>query len=310
MPHKILSFGEILWDLLPDGPVLGGAPFNLAYRLAELGEHALIASRVGDDDLGSSALIAAQKLGVDTSLVQSDPDRPTGTVEVKLSGGEPEFRIVSGVAFDWIELTAGLDDAAAGADCICFGSLSQRAEISRKTIQTLLYCHLKVLTFCDINLRRDCYSADTVEDSLLRADIFKLNETEVPEVSAILFDEQLSPQTFARQVLEQFNPRTVLVTLGERGVLAVTGNTDPVYVPGYRVQVVDTVGSGDAFSAGFLHRFLAGDTLAGSCDFGCRLGALVSARKGGTAAVEQQALESFGKEEEKIADPRFREYGV
>ena len=308
MPKPVLCFGEILWDLFPDGPVLGGAPFNLAYRLAERGETVRMASRVGTDELGVCALRQARELGVDVSLIQTDPARPTGTVRIKLAGGEPDYMIVPDVAYDRIELTDSLADAAADAVCLCFGTLAQRAEDSRRTLESLLYLQLGVLTFCDINLRRDCYSAETVSDSLLRADILKLNREETLLLSGMLFDEKYDPMDFGNAVLDQLNPKIVLITLGEQGVLGLSEEAPPVYAPGYKVRVADTVGSGDAFSAGFLHRYLAGDSLARACDFGCRLGALAATQSGGTGGLTPQMISELVDSAERLEDSRYSQY--
>jgi fructokinase len=308
MAKPILCFGEILWDLLPAGPVLGGAPFNLAFRLAERGEHAIIASRVGCDELGFQARNTARELGVDTSLIQTDEGRPTGTVKITLRGGEPDYKIIRGVAYDAIEMTAAINDAATSAGCICYGTLAQREEASRHALESMLYLNLGVLTFCDINLRKECFTAATVHDSLLRADILKLNELEVKALGRLLFKEQLQPVQFAFRVLDTMSPRIVLITLGEKGVLALPGEKVPVYVPGYKVDVVDTVGSGDAFSAGFLHRYLAGDSLERACDFGCRLGALAARHAGPTARVESEQITGLHSVAGRVSDIRFEQY--
>ncbi len=300
MPAKILCFGEILWDLLPDGPVLGGAPFNLAFRLAERGERVRFVSRVGDDTLGSQALEQAKNLGVDTSLVQVCRDKPTGTVEISLDRGEPDFFIVPDVAYDGIELTEELQQVATEADCICYGSLCQRSEKSRSTLLALLENSGTIKKFCDINLRNDCYSERAVLDSVGSAKILKLNRDEVDVVSRMVFGEKQSPEVFAEQVSQKFDVQTTVITLGNRGALATPASGQKNYVPGYQVEVQDTVGSGDAFSAGFLQCYLSGKPLARCCDFGCLLGALSAARKGGTGRVSDGEISALAVSAKRV----------
>ena len=138
MSGHVLVVGEILWDLLPGGPVLGGAPFNMAFRLAERGIDTRFVSRIGNDELGRRARDKASELGMDTSLIQLSGEKPTGTVEITFSGGEPDYYIVPDVAYDEIQLTEELKQLASRAKCICYGTLCQRSEGSRSTILSLL----------------------------------------------------------------------------------------------------------------------------------------------------------------------------
>ena len=305
----IISFGEILWDLFPDGRrILGGAPFNLACRLALLGRKSLMASRLGRDDPGREAFEQASALGVDTSLLQWDDRLPTGSVRVSLDrAGEPDFYIVPEVAYDRIKPTAKLLSAAANAQCICFGTLAQRSPQSRDTLLKVLEAAERSLKFLDINLRKDCYSDSTVRGSVVRADVLKLNAEEAPRVAEILFGREMNPVEFAGQAIAEYGPKACLVTLGERGVFAADSSGGRVYLPGYRVEVVDTVGAGDAFSAGFIHSWLSGLTLARACDSGCRLGALVAASAGATARIERDEIDRIEGAEKNI-DPAFAKF--
>ncbi|MCE5272178.1 PfkB family carbohydrate kinase, partial [bacterium] len=183
----VLSYGEVLWDRLPGGAVLGGAPLNLALRLAGLGVNARMVSRVGLDSEGRRALEQVRALGLDTSLIQRDSTQVTGAVEVALSAeGNPEFTILPDRAYDRIQFTPELEHAAATARCVCFGTLVQRTEISRETLHRLLDSAVGALKFLDLNLRQGCYSPQTVTASMRRADILKLNAQEVFEVMSLL----------------------------------------------------------------------------------------------------------------------------
>src|SRR5262245_50711891 len=174
--NTILAFGETLWDLLPSGPMLGGAPFNFAYRVNSLGDRGVIVTRLGSDAYGRRALEQIEGLGMETSFIQADESHPTGTVRVMLDDqGSPDFHIVTDVAYDFIETDSRVLELAASADCFCFGTLVQRTAKSRASLGRLLDAAGKALKCLDINLRKDCYSLETIADSLQRADILKLN---------------------------------------------------------------------------------------------------------------------------------------
>ena len=289
--HTVISFGEILWDIFPEQIVLGGAPLNLACRVHSLGEHAVIASRLGRDQLGNHAFALATSLGVDTSCVQWDERYPTGTVKVNFSpAGEPDFLIVPEVAYDCIEVSDQLLGLCRKAAVFCFGTLVQRSEKSGKTLASLLEAAAGSLKFLDINLRKDCFSERTIRWSLEKADILKLNTEEVRTVSSMLFGEELEVDRFSRKAVEKFSLQCCLVTLGAGGVLAAERAGKLIYLPGYAVEVADTVGAGDAFSAGFIHARLEGKDLAHCCELGNLLGALAAGKKGATAPISEEEI--------------------
>jgi len=152
----VFAFGEVLWDILPDRTVLGGAPFNFAYRINSLGDTGLMISRLGSDELGKKAFEKVKTLGLKTNFLQFDEKLPTGSVQVAFDEeNNPDYYIVPDVAYDQIEFTAELADAVTEADCLCFGTLAQRAEKSRKTIEQLLEKSAKSMKFLDINLRKN-----------------------------------------------------------------------------------------------------------------------------------------------------------
>jgi fructokinase len=309
-PTAFLAFGEILWDLLPSGPQLGGAPLNLACRLAALGGQSLIASRLGQDDLGRRAFNTAAGLGVDTSLIQWDDSRPTGSVTVRLDHrGVPDFTIHADVAYDRIEFTDALLRAAAVADCICFGTLIQRAPTSRCTLYAVLDAAPRALKLLDINLRRECYDRDTVARSLEAADILKLNDAEITELAAMFHFAANDLPGRCAEVVARWSLSHCLVTLGEFGALAASRGGNIVYTPGYDVCVKDTCGCGDACTAGFLNALLAGKSVAESCRLGNALGALVAQRAGGTEPVATDEFAAFvAGEHRRLIDQRYAPY--
>ncbi|HUU26904.1 MAG TPA: carbohydrate kinase [archaeon] len=310
MQKTVISFGEILWDIFPGQMILGGAPFNLAYRVASLGERAIIASRLGRDELGEKAYASVLSLGLDPSYLQWDSTHPTGTVRVTIDERKnPDFFIVPGVAYDYMELTDSLLEIAAAADYFCFGTLVQRSAKTRQTVEKLLEAGSGGVKLLDINLRKDCYSPDTVKSSLENADILKLNEDEARELSGLLFDKPYSVPGFCEAVVEKWTLESCLVTLGEKGVFAYSGQGEGIYVPGYIVQLADTVGAGDAFTAGVVYCLVRNLPLREAVEFGNLLGALASTKKGGTALITPEEIKMFReKETERIYDPGLEKF--
>src|ERR1035438_4452878 len=185
-PRLILGVGELLWDMLPQGPQLGGAPANFTVMAGRLGNHAAILSRIGRDDLGRKAVSVLDPLPVDTSHLQVDPAHETGRVTVILKQGQPEYVIHQPAAWDFLELSDDWLQLAERADAICFGSLAQRSLESRQTIQTLAaQTSSTCVRVYDVNLRAPFYSGEIVQESLELATVVKMNDAEVPLVLAL-----------------------------------------------------------------------------------------------------------------------------
>ncbi len=294
MRKTIVAFGETLWDLLPSGPVLGGAPCNFAYRVNSLGSRGVIVTRLGRDDLGRKAFERLVSLGMETDHVQWDDLSPTGTVPVRVGpDGTPDFTILTGVAYDRIEEIPELLSLAADADGICFGTLIQRAPVSRRTLGRVLDAARRAVKLLDINLRKDCWSRETVEESMGRADVLKMNDQEARELAA-LFEIPADPLPgFAVALMGRWRLSDVVVTLGARGALAVSSAGERVYEPGYEVDVVDTCGSGDAFTAGFFHTMLVGGSIREACRLGNALGAMVASQPGATVPISPEEISAF-----------------
>jgi fructokinase len=310
MNKTILAFGEVLWDILPSCTVLGGAPFNFVYRVNSLGDKGLMISRLGRDKLGRKAHEQIIQSGLDTHFIQWDDELPTGTVEVGFDEqNNPDYFIVPEVAYDRIETTQELLDAASTADCLCFGTLIQRAAQSRKTIEQLLEEAATGLKLLDINLRKECYSLETITSSLEKADVLKLNEAEAREIGRMLNISHHSLPEFCTQIMDKWSIKQCLVTLAEKGVFAASDDGRQVYVPGYKVKLADSLGSGDAFTAGFVHETLGGENLAAACEFGNVIGAIVATQTGATVAVRQADIDRFLQEDiERIVHPGFGDF--
>jgi fructokinase len=310
MKKTILAFGEVLWDILPSCTVLGGAPFNFVYRVNSLGDTGLMASRLGRDELGRKAHGQILESALDTRLMQWDDELPTGTVQVSFDEqNDPNYFIVPDVAYDRIETTDALLDATSQADCLCFGTLSQRAGQSRKTIERLLEEATDTLRLLDINLRKECYSPETVTSSVEKADVLKLNEDEARELGKMLDISHDSIPEFCTQIMDKWSIMQCLVTLGEKGAFAASTDGQRVYVPGYKVELADSLGSGDAFTAGFVHKTLRGENLAAACEFGNVIGSIVATQTGATVAVRQVDIDRFVQEDvERIVHPGFEDF--
>jgi fructokinase len=285
MSKTVIAFGELLWDIFPSGEVLGGAPANFAYRINSLGHDGWLVTRLGKDDRGQHAAELLRANGMSLNHIQRDETHPTGTVPVELDAtGSPNFTILPNVAYDYIEITEDLLALAAMADCICFGTLIQRAEISRRTLYALLDAAPQAVKVLDLNLRKDCYTQETIAASLGRANILKLNESEA-EILARMFDLPDSLAKFAPAAVQQWNLTACIVTLGEKGLIAANDKNELIQRPGHKVKVLDTVGAGDAFTAGFVHCYFENRPLPYCCDFANALGALVAQTHGGTSPV-------------------------
>ena len=285
--HLILGIGELLWDVLPDGPRLGGAPANFSVMAGRLGNHAAILSRIGRDDLGREAVRLLDPLPTDTSFLQIDPVHETGRVTVSFNNGQPEYTIHRPAAWDSLELSDEWVRLAERADAICFGSLAQRSIESRQTIQTLAaQASSRCVRIFDVNLRPPFYSSEVVQESLELATVMKMNDAEVPQVLALLglaTDEDSTTEWLrhgADKLLEEFPAlEMVAVTRGGHGSLLVARDEWSDH-PGYPVHVADTIGAGDAFTAALTHYLLRGAELPVLNDAGNRWGSWIATQSG------------------------------
>lgn len=290
MDNEILCVGEILWDALPDGLFLGGAPFNVACHLQALGQEAAFVSRVGDDRLGQEALRRMRARGLGTDLMQIDGSLPTGFVQVELGGtGEPDYEILEPAAWDAITFTDTLGQHAEHAGALVYGSLAQRALTSRQTIRRL--CEAELLRVFDINLRPPFIDQAVVERSLQAADVAKLNDDELRYLQD-WFDLPGDPEAAVADLAEAFGCQALCVTCGGEGAwLWQEGST--WHHPGYAVAVADTVGAGDAFLAALLTGLLTGRRGDVLLDLANRLGAYVASKAGAIPAYKFDGLDQI-----------------
>ena len=249
MRFKVVGIGEVLWDLLPAGPQLGGAPANFAYQAHALGAAAAVVTRLGNDDRGKAILQRFEQTGIAGDTIQVDDEAPTGTVTVALSvTGAPNYTIREDVAWDYLAVTLPALEAVRGADAICFGTLAQRGRVSRDSIQKLVAAAAAdALRVFDINLRQHYFSRDVIEQSLRLSNVLKLNDEELPILERLL-DLSGSVRDQVATLARTFDLQLVALTRGPAGSLLFRHGewSDCPPVP---VVVVDTVGAGDAFTA-------------------------------------------------------------
>jgi len=292
-PKTIVGLGELLWDMLPEGKQLGGGPANFSVMSARLGNRAVIASRLGDDALGREARTLLASLPADLDSLQTDSTQPTGSVSVSLKEGQAEYVFHQPVAWDFLEFTPEWKQLAAAADAVCFGTLAQREPVSRRTIHAFLAATRRdCLRVFDVNLRKPFYSRVVIEDSLSLATILKLNDAEMPEVLKLLqLGEDESRSTAetvpdasllrrgARRLLDEFPLQLVCITMGGSGSLLVAREAFDQH-PGVPVQVADTIGAGDAFTAALTTYYLKGAPLPVLNEAGNRWGSWVASQSG------------------------------
>ena len=282
---KILSIGEVLWDLLPSGRKVGGAPANFAFHCMQLGADARILSRVGNDALGRELIEFYRSLGLSTELIETDLTAPTGTVGVELRNGQPKYTIHENVAWDRIEVTDAAIRFAQSVDAVCFGSLAARNETTLATIRELVAeAPPTALRVLDLNLRDPFVDRNVIESVLGLANVLKLNDDELTRI-ATMFDV---PGHTASQHAEWFTIRyglkMVILTCGSQGS-RIFADRREYSCDSRKVQVIDTVGAGDAFTAMVVVGLLSGwsiDTINGRAN---EIAAFVCTQSGATPQI-------------------------
>ena len=273
----IVGIGEILWDMLPSGKALGGAPANFAYHATRLGEEGWAVSAIGDDALGREIMdiVTAKQLKNVISLT----DKPTGTVQVELDAkGVPTYTIMEDAAWDNIPFTPEMEALACRTDAVCFGSLVQRMGSRESVLRFLRATRPETLKVFDINLRQHYYSREVLEESLKLADILKINDEEI-RIVADMFDLGADDTTACRVLIDRYALRLVILTTGANGSEVITAE-ERIPQPAGKAVVVDTVGAGDSFTAAFVVAYLRGDSLADAQRLASETASYVCSRKG------------------------------
>ncbi|HEX6804642.1 MAG TPA: carbohydrate kinase [Terriglobales bacterium] len=287
----VVGLGEILWDLLPSGRQLGGAPANFAYASHLLGDRAIVASRVGGDELGQEIRTRLLGCGMTDEFLQSDLDHPTGTVGVEVNEeGQPRFEIHYPAAWDFLEWSEEWRALTQFTDAVCFGSLAQRSAESRASIRAFLQAlRPQAVRIFDVNLRQSFYSTEILAESVALANVVKLSHEEVPRVAELLAIPGTDDLHFARGMMANFRVALVCITRGARGSLLASASAVHDH-PGFRVTVKDTIGAGDAFTAGLVHAYLRDQSLADMNDLANQMGAWVASTSGGMPVAPESGL--------------------
>jgi fructokinase len=289
--HIVVGLGELLWDLLPAGKQLGGAPANFAYITSLLGDEGIPASRLGQDALGEEAILRLRELNLPTAFIQEDADHPTGTVQVEVDAkGQPRFEISESAAWDFLDWTPQWQTLAEQADAVCFGSLAQRSERSRATVRNfVLASGPNTVRIFDLNLRQNFYTAAILAESMQLATLIKLNHEELPRIMRLFELEHHREEDSARRLLSLHDLKLVCVTRGNGGSLLISAAECNEH-SGFSVKVADTVGAGDAFTAALVHGYLRATPLAQINENANRVGAWVASRSGATPAPKARGL--------------------
>jgi fructokinase len=294
MNKKIVAFGEVVWDILPNGKVLGGTPSNMVFRCNSFNEHGFLLSRVGDDELGNEIFDELKKLKISDENVQIDSEFPTGTVHINFDENlDARYIVTPDVAFDHIEFTAESLKLVRDADCLFYGLLPQRFGISKNTLRELIKESPDSIHFFDLKLFEHFFNAKVVENLLERSNIVRIKEKEIgflgKELNLVADDLEL----FSSELSKKYKIDIVLITRGQNGVFAYHHKKGAFSDPGYNIEVVDNIGSGMAFSAGFLVYHLNGKSIQQALNFGNASGALNTTKRGATSYFNKKEVLAF-----------------
>lgn len=278
----VVGLGEILWDCLPQGRKMGGAPANFAYHVSQFGLSSCVVSAVGKDNLGNEIIENLSKRGIDFDVPQID--FPTGTVQVTLDGnGVPKYDICRNVAWDNIPWTSELASLASKTTAVSFGSLAQRDNCSRDTIYRFLDNmpnEAGTLKVFDINLRQNFYNEEIIRESLSRCNVLKINDEEIA-ILRNMFGYNLDNEKLCQSLIKDFNLKMLILTCGTNGSYVFDGNNEGWSIlPTPKVKVADTVGAGDSFTAAFVASVLQGKSLADAHKIAVEVSAFVCTQNG------------------------------
>jgi fructokinase len=291
MTKKIICFGEVLFDVFPTHRKIGGAPLNVALRMASLGIDAQIISRVGNDEIGKELLAFIKENGVTTDTIQVDQNLPTGEVIVQLNDkGSASYTINYPVAWDKIYCGPEEEILVKKADALVFGTLVCRDSVSHASLLEIIN-YAKYAIF-DVNLRAPFYSKELLINLMMQSDFIKFNDDELYEVSAFMNSPYHSLEQNIHFIAEQTNTKHICVTKGSHGAVLYY-NEQMYYNSGYKVDVIDTVGSGDSFLAGLLSKLLYENNPQEAIDFACALGAIVAKNEGANPKISTSEINEF-----------------
>ena len=281
MKDTVVGMGEALWDVLPEGKKIGGAPANFAYHVSQFGLPSCVVSAVGSDPLGQEIIENFTSKGLN-HLIEEVP-YPTGTVQVEIDqAGIPQYEIKENVAWDNIPYTARLKALAQRTRAVCFGSLAQRNVVSRQTINRFLDAMNhddETLVVFDVNLRQGFYNKEILCNSMSRCNILKINDEELVTVSRMFGYPGIDLQDKCWILLGKYNLKMLILTCGINGSYVFTPGSVS-FLPTPQVEVADTVGAGDSFTAAFISSILRGRSVAEAHAAAVSTSAFVCTRNG------------------------------
>lgn len=288
MSRKIIGIGEVLYDVLPQGAKLGGAPANFAYHVSQFGFDAMAVSAVGNDILGEHALKTFDDNGL--KYIVPFVKYPTGTVNVTLNeAGVPTYTFTPNVAWDHIPFTAEMEAVAKNARAVCFGSLAQRSPESRETIHRFLDATPgDCLKIFDVNLRGDFYNKDILTEGMKCADILKINDEELVVIGRMFDFPGLDMEEKSRIIMHRYHLKMVVLTCGTNGSYVFGHNDFTSFKPTPKVDVADTVGAGDSFTAAFTASLLSGKTIEDAHSLAVKVSAYVCTKKGAMPKLPEE----------------------
>ncbi len=288
---SIVCFGEVLFDVFPTHRKIGGAPLNVALRLASLGVNTHIISRIGKDAIGQELVDYVRENGVDTTSIQVDEVFHTGEVIVKLNEkGSASYTINYPVAWDKIVCIPEDEIMVKKADALVFGSLVCRDSVSQSSLLEIIN-YAKYAVF-DVNLRAPFYTKEILINLMMQSDFIKFNDDELYEISAFMNSPYHSLEQNILFIAEQTNTKHICVTKGSHGAVLYY-NGKMYYNSGYKIDVVDTVGSGDSFLAGLISKLLNNVNPQEAIDFACALGAIVAKNEGANPKISSKEINAF-----------------
>ncbi len=313
MSHQIAAFGEILWDMLPSGKQLGGAPGNFAYHSHVLGSDVMVISQVGNDVLGREITAELNKRNIPVDFIGIDLERPTGTVEVELDRmGHPAYQIIEDVVWDGIKPSRAAFLYATEVDAICFGSLAMRGEENRVSFSSLINgVPGRALRVLDLNLREPFYTEKTLRSLLSVCNVLKLNDDELIILAGIL-NKEFRPETFFDEggaetvtlssgarafidsLIDYYSLKYCILTCGAKGSFLLDGSGILSRLESTPVKVASTVGAGDAFTAVCVNGFLNGDDPVEIHRRAVRYAAYVCTQPGAMPPVTPEQLKEWG----------------
>ena len=293
MQNVIVGIGEILWDMLPSGKVIGGAPANFAYHAQELGGSSIVISCVGNDELGREIISSLEKKDMPTEFLYIDKSHPTGVVSARINKeGKPSYLIQEEVAWDYIPTSTLIRELAFKSAAVCFGTAAQRSQLSRMTIQTFVgLMEQDSIRVFDINLRQNFYSQDVIETSLSLANVLKLNVNELSVVKKLLRlngDEK----KILNELSRKYSLNLIALTRGREGSILFTEGKTSNH-EGHKINVEDTVGAGDAFVAGLVTGMLRGYELDDLHNKANRVASYICSKRGATPSLTNEIRKLF-----------------